>query len=267
MVLALCVEGGLPVPLSLMMILIIGAGLVIGSFLNVLIARSHNLISIVTGRSNCPHCHKNIAWYDLLPVLSFIFLAGRCRSCRKPISWQYPIIELLTALLGLHLYLRFGLSWLGLGYFVIFSLVLVISVVDIYHYEIPDQFMLPALFLAFILFAFNRPEIAQSVLWGVLLAGGGLAILVLVSKERWMGAGDIGFGLLLGLLAGFLGSVVGLVIAFFAGALLGLGLLLFRRRGLKDMIPFGPFLAVGCYVATLYGYDWAMAYLRFIHYY
>ncbi len=245
-------------------IVVLLAGLVVGSFLNVLIARFEDLSSIITGRSHCPHCKKTIAWYDLIPILSYIFLIGRCRHCCKPISSQYPIVEALSAIIALHLYWVFGPHWVTLAYYIVFALLLVIAVIDLQESLIPDSYSLPAILVAFGIVAFTGTAVAEAM-WAVLIAGGSLAALVVSSREQWMGMGDITLGIILGLLAGLLGSLVGLAIAFIGGAVVSLLLMLYRRKRLTDMIPFGPFLVVAIYLATIWGNSWANAYLTAIH--
>lgn len=242
-------------------------GLMVGSFLNVLIIRYHDLESIVGTRSHCPQCKQQIAWYDLMPLLSFVFLAARCRYCQEKISWQYPLVELLTAVLAVHLWSVYGLSVLAGLYFVIFSLLIVVAVIDYKEYLIPENMTLPAIILA-LLAAFNGSLNTQALpFWGATFAGGGLLVLVLVSRGRWMGTGDISLGLIMGLLAGWLGSVVGMIIAFMSGTIVGLLAIALKKKRLRDMIPFGPFLVFAAYVATIWGRDIALWYLNLVRYY
>lgn len=242
-------------------------GLVFGSFGNVLIARYDRLDTIATTRSECPHCQHLLAWYDLVPVLSFLCLAGKCRYCRKPISWQYPIVELIATFLAIQSYLRFGASLTAAAYFAVFLLLLAIAIIDLCFFVIPDAYVFPALMLAFLLsFLVVDPQIIQPA-WGVLLTGGSLLLMVLVSNERWMGAGDVGLGVLMGLLGGLRGGFVGLVLAFVVGSLVGLVLIALKRKSMKDMVPFGPFLALATYVAALWGNQIMNAYLAWIRFY
>lgn len=242
-------------------------GLMIGSFLNVLIARYQELESIVATRSHCPRCKKQIAWYDLFPLLSFAALRARCRYCRESISWQYPVVEALTAVLAVHLWFVYGLTALAGLYFAIFALLLVVAVIDLYDYIVPEEFAWPAIVLSLIA-AFSSSAAADRLpFWGVVFAGGGLLLLVLVSRGRWMGTGDIGLGVAMGLLAGWLGSVVGMILAFFSGTIVGLAAIVLKRKKLRDMVPFGPFLVASAYVATVWGNDIAMWYLELVRYY
>lgn len=242
-------------------------GLLVGSFLNVLIARFKALETVVATRSHCPSCKRQIPWYDLVPLLSFVLLWARCRYCREKISWQYPIIELLTAGLVVHLVLVFGLTWLTLGYFLVFALLLVIAAIDSRHYVIPDEFMLPAIAVAVAVSLAVFKTTPLAIIYGLLAGGGLLAFFVIISRERWMGMGDIGLGVVMGLLGGWPGVIAGLVTAFGLGSLVGMLGLAAGRKGLKDKIPFGPFLVVGSYVAALWGSELVEWYLTMVHYY
>lgn len=242
-------------------------GLVVGSFLNVLIARYQELQTIIATRSHCPKCLKQIAWYDLVPLLSFALLRFRCRYCHERISWQYPLVELLSAAAFVHVYSLFGFSWWTVLYAAIFSLLLATSAVDWREKIIPDEFIAPAILLSLIVAVTRPTDTANLLMWGVLLAGGGLALLVIVSRERWMGSGDIGLGIIIGLLGGWLGAAVGLVVAFVTGSIVGLILMLLGRKGPKDSIPFGPFLLIGAYLAAFYGQSLALSYLTLVRFY
>lgn len=241
-------------------------GLAIGSFLNVLIARYKVLETVIATRSHCQSCKRDIAWYDLIPLLSFVLLRGKCRYCREQISWQYPFVEGLTALLAVGLYLTYGLSLVSFMLFVVFCLLLVVAVIDLHDYVIPDEFMLPAILIAYSVSFFRFDYQPNLLVWSVLLSGGGLAALVFLSRERWMGMGDISLGIILGLLASLSGVVVGLALAFIVGALVSGFLLLSGRKRLKDTVPFGPFLAGATLVATLWGEELASWYLTTIGY-
>lgn len=248
-------------------ILIVGlAGLMLGSLLNVLIVRYQTLESVINGRSKCTHCEQTIAWYDLVPIISFVVLGAKCRYCREKISWRYPIIELLTALMLMQLFLLYGFTLIFIIYSLIFSLLIVISAIDLTDGVIPDIYMLPAIMLALLAYFINPNSLGFESVWGVLIAGGSLAAIVLLSRERWMGSGDIGLGILLGLMAGLTGSVVGLVLAFVGGSVISLLAILFKQKSLKQTIAFGPFLAVATYISAHWGNQLANWYLTLVHY-
>lgn len=242
-------------------------GLIIGSFLNVLICRYRQLETVVNSRSHCPHCKKIIPWYDLVPLLSFVLLRARCRYCQTPISWQYPIVELLTALLAIQLYGLYGLSYLTFGYFLIFSLLLVVAAIDLTDQVVPDEFILPAILLSLVVGVLRLGDAAADLVIGVGLAGGLLATFVLLSRERWMGAGDISIGVALGLLAGWPAVSVGLAVAFGLGSLVGIISIWLKHHRLKDPIAFGPYLVVGSYIAALYGNKLVDQYLQLVGWY
>ncbi len=242
-------------------------GLAIGSFLNVLISRYQQLETVLYTRSHCSSCQKDIAWYDLVPLLSFVILRARCRHCQEKISWQYPLIELLGAALLLACYLLLGLSPHSIILVSIFYLLLAVAVIDLRHWVIPDALTLPAVLLSFLAIFLTNQGPSFSPVWGALLAGGLLAFFVVASREQWMGAGDISLGVIMGLLGGLNGAIIGLIIAFVLGSLVGLILILFKRKTGKDRIPFGPFLVLGIGVAALWGEPLMNWYLRAVSYY
>lgn len=203
-------------------------GLCLGSFLNVVICRLGRGGKILFSRSQCPRCQKVLEWFELIPVFSFVIQKGRCRRCRKKISVQYPLVELATGVL----FVLFGFDWLKL----FFSAVLiVVFVYDLKHYLIPDKVIYPALAIG-VIFGWRN--------WlAFLIAGGFFLILVLVSRERWMGWGDVKLATLMGLILGWPDVLTALMIAFVSGALVGLSLILLKKKTMKSQIPFGPFLA------------------------
>ncbi|MEK7549470.1 MAG: prepilin peptidase [Patescibacteria group bacterium] len=235
-------------------------GLIIGSFLNVLIIRLRDAETIL-GRSFCRSCKHQIRWYDNIPLVSFILLRGTCRDCEEKISWQYPVIEAVTGILfALIGYFFFSWSdprailetvWL-LG---LVSILITLSVYDIRHLEIPVSLLIIGvvwtfLFLCIHLFFF---EYGLPLWWTRLALGvfGGLVVgffffcLVWFSKETWMGWGDVWLGMLAGLVVGLRLSFFMLTLSFVLGAVIGITLLVFSKKSLKTQIPFGPFLALG----------------------
>lgn len=233
-------------------------GLTIGSFLNVVILRIDQLSTIIYDRSRCPQCKKTIAWYDLIPFLSFVLLRAKCRNCGKNISWQYPLVEIGTGLLFLVLFLAFGLSWALLFYLVLFSLLIVIFVHDILTQTIPEIIVWIALVLALALGWHMGEFTFMSAIIGAIISGGFLGALVFFSKEKWMGAGDIKIGIILGLLTGYPNVLVALFSSFVFGSIAGIAIILFQkktidRQSLKMALPFAPFLIMGMLFTLLYG--------------
>lgn len=212
-------------------------GLIIGSFLNVLIWRLNDpkAPKFWQGRSLCPHCKHQIAWFDNIPLLSFILLRGRCRHCHRKISWQYPAVELLTgtyfALTGLH-----PVLWLiGAAFIVIFFS-------DLIYGLIPDEMIVLLILLSF--FNFN-------LLTG-LVSGLAFLIIYLITKHKGIGFGDVKLALVMGLLLGWPKTAVAFWVAFIMGGLAAVILLVLRKTKLSATIPLGPFLVLGTVVAALW---------------
>lgn len=251
-------------------IFLFGASL--GSFLNVVVGRLHSGESIVHGRSHCPYCKKTLRWYELIPLLSFIVQLKKCRRCGKKISWQYFLMEIavgLILLLGWFALNNSGLiikNWLWYGSAIMwlyFTAVLVIVFLyDLKYFLIPDIVIFPAMIIMFfwniILFAFGDQVLWNNLLSAILPAMFFLA-LIIISRGRWMGMGDVKLVFLLGLFLGFPKIIISLFLAFTLGSIVGLGLILFKKYSLKSPIPFGTFLAFGSLVALFYGnmiIDW-----------
>jgi leader peptidase (prepilin peptidase)/N-methyltransferase len=242
--------------------LLIGA--IVGSFLNVVIARlpAENE-SIVFPASRCPKCLKPITWYDNIPILSFILLKGKCRHCGAVISWQYPLVELIMALLSLALLFKFGFTPALPIYFVFSGALLAIIFIDFYHKIIPDSISLPGIVIGFACSFINPTVTWQQSGLGLLIGGGVLYAVAagyyLFTKREGMGGGDIK---LLAMIGGFLGWQSLPFVVFgssILGALVGIGAMAKQKKGGKTMIPYGPFLSIA---ALLY-----MFYRELINYY
>jgi len=231
-------------------------GLSVGSFLNVLIYRLPRHLSVVWGRSLCPKCRKKIAWFDNLPLLSFVFLKGRCRACRSPISWQYPLVELLTAVLfvlGARPYLsdlsNLGTAQVGLT-LILFSSLIAIFFIDLEQQIIPDEILLPVAVL------FVLSSLLTTNYW--LLATGIASSLFLfliwaLTKGRGMGLGDVKLAFLMGLVLGYPKVIVAFYLAFLTGAIVGVILILAKKARFGQKIAFGPFLAAATIITVLWG--------------
>jgi len=247
-------------------ILILLFGLCVGSFLNVVICRLKTKESIFIGRSHCPQCRTVLKWYDLIPVLSFLIQKGKCRYCNKKISLQYPLVEIATGLLFLLVFYKF---WnLGFGIwnilvlcFMVYVLcsLIIIFVYDLKHYIIPDKIVYPAIIVSGIWYLVSgifiqntKYEILNTIL-AAFIASGFFLCLVLVSKGKWMGLGDVKLAFLMGLVLGWPNILLALFLSFFSGAIVGVGLIMFHKKGFKSEIPFGPFLSASTVFALLYG--------------
>jgi leader peptidase (prepilin peptidase)/N-methyltransferase len=224
-------------------------GAAVGSFLNVVILRlPAEGESIVFPASRCPVCHTPLKWYDNIPIASFILLKRKCRSCGAPISWQYPLVELAMALLGVGLVFKYGLSPALPVYFVFTAALLVVIVVDFHHKIIPDSISLPGIVVGFAC-SFVNPVVTWQQSGIGLLVGGGVLYAVaagyyLVTRREGMGGGDIK---LLAMIGAFLGWQSLPFVVFgssILGALAGIGAMARQKKGGKTMIPYGPFLSV-----------------------
>ena len=276
-------------------------GLSAGSFLNCLIYRLEEEKSFLKGRSYCPHCKQVLKWQDLIPVLSFLILRGKCRYCQKPISLQYPLVELITGLLFVlifnfspalaenpavagqfSIFSAFGgipLGWdnfqtlINLCFlFSVFCFLIIIFVFDLKHFIIPDKIIYPAIGIVFLyrlfeILNFFPRQGGGSCLGGTIfnylisavLAGAFFLFVVLITKGRGMGIGDIKLAFLMGLFLGFPDILVALFFAFIIGAIIGIGLILMKKKTLKSEVPFGPFLVAGTFIAFFWGQtfiDW-----------
>jgi len=219
-------------------------GLIIGSFLNVVIYR-HGTHYGLTGRSECLACAATLRWFELVPLLSFLIQGGHCRRCSTKLSWQYPLVEAATGLLFLASYFTDGsvfsfplfLTW------IVFSLLIVITVYDFRHKIIPNLFVYSLIVVSLINLFFETNPVAP------LLTGLGLAsffaLLWLISHGRWIGLGDAKLAIALGFYLGPTGGLSAVIFAFWAGALIGLALIGLRRYNMKSELPFAPFLVFG----------------------
>jgi leader peptidase (prepilin peptidase)/N-methyltransferase len=231
-------------------------GIAIGSFLNVVAARVPIHQSIVKPASRCMSCENELAWYDNIPVVSWLILRGRCRTCGTAISWRYPAVEALTAVLVGACFLKFGPTWLGLLAATWCAVLVALAAIDAEHRIVPNKIVLPA--AAVVLVA--HTVIDPSAAW--LLAALGASLFLFIAAlvyPKGMGMGDVKLALLLGAM---LGKLIG--VGMFLGMLVALvpSAVLFARHGSaarKMGIPFAPFLALGCVIALFAGdpiWDW-----------
>lgn len=233
-----------------MFLVIFLLGLCVGSFLNVLICRLPCDQS-ADGRSKCPRCRQALRWHELIPLISFVLQKGRCRGCAKKISWQYPMLELATAALFVFVYTPQNFLLNGL-LFVSVSAMLVVFMIDLQYGLILDAIIWPSAILVGILQVMNGAAIFN-LLSAALLAGGFFALQWVFSKGRWIGDGDIGLGILMGLILGWPNILSSLFFAYVGGALISLFLLATRKKTFKSDLPFGVFLAPATLAALLWG--------------
>lgn len=237
-------------------------GITIGSFLNVCIYRIPRKEDIVITPSHCMGCGKQIQWFDLMPILSFLILKGRCRHCRTRLSFQYPVIEFVNGLAYVLIGWFLGLSPYMIMMCIVFSTLLVITMIDLRYMTIPNSILLFFFIVALGYLVFFSKDYADSVV-GFFTASGFLYLIYFLSKGN-MGLGDVklmaAFGFFLGwkliLLAMFMGSIVGSVV--------GVSLLALKVITRKQPIPFGPFLSCGIMLAGLFGEDLIQWYLSIL---
>ena len=243
-------------------------GLAIGSFLNVVIYRVPRKESVVRPRSHCPGCGTEIAERDNIPVVSWLLLRGRCRTCGMHISFRYPAVELACAALFAAMGLRFWDDWALPAFLVLAAACLAGSVIDLEHLLLPNRIVFPSLFMAAPLLLVAAAidgkwwELERAVL-GAVAASGFLLLLALAwPRGNAMGGGDIKFALLLGLCLGWIGwgqVILGMFLGFFLGAIVGVAVVATKNKGLQSHFAFGPFLAAGALLAVWWGQpilDW-----------
>lgn len=246
-------------------VIVILFGLVWGSFLNVVIYRLPAGISLLRPASSCPRCKTRIKPYDNIPVLSYLILRGRCRSCGAGIPLTYPIVEILTALSFLLLYTEHSFSLHFFASCLFSSALITLGMIDFFHQILPDEITLPGLALALI-YSLFRPDLGlRPALIGA-LAGAGFLLLVyalylLLRKKEGLGLGDVNMMLMVGAYLGWQRAFITLILASFAGALVGIFLLSVRKKGLQYALPFGTFLAPAAFFSLLWGERILQAYL------
>ncbi len=248
-------------------ILIFILGLIVGSFSNVCIYRIPINESIIYPASHCPKCRSSIKPIDNIPLLSYILLKGRCRNCGSRIPIQYPVVEFLTGIIYILIFLIYGLTLQSLIYIILASAVIIIAFIDLNKQIIPDVISLPGIVIGLIL-SFFIPYISfiNSVL-GVLVGGGIILIIGLVGsvifKKEAIGGGDVKLAAMIGAFLGWRYIIISLFLGFFLGALAGIRIVLSKIKSREDMIPFGPFIALGSIITILWGEKIISWYLGF----
>ncbi|MBO8127087.1 MAG: prepilin peptidase [Firmicutes bacterium] len=247
-------------------------GLVVGSFLNVVIYRLPRNESIVAPGSYCPECGVRLVPQDLIPVYSYLALKGKCRYCREPISWEYPLVEMVNALLYLLLFSQFRFQpqfWIFAAFF---SGLVVLSFIDFHHGILPNVITIPGILVGLawggfndLWHAFGRYPISLLYNLGTyvasfsflnaalgVLVGGGIVLLVVILSKGGMGLGDVKLNAMVGAFLGWQAATYNLFLAAVLGSVVGIFLMATGKKGRKDAIPFGPYLALGAIILTLY---------------
>lgn len=232
-------------------------GLIIGSFLNVVIHRVPREMSLVRPRSHCPGCGALVRWFDNVPVLSWLLLGGRCRVCRAPISARYPLVELATGALLAAAAVRFGLSLAGAEAAVLLLLLLPLALIDLEHHLLPDALTLPGIAAGLAFSALGGLATLPDALLGAAV-GGALPYLVIVAYRalrgvEGMGLGDVNLLAMVGAFLGWQGALLTLGIGSCVGAVAGLALMAAGRARRDTELPFGVFLALAAVLALFLG--------------
>lgn len=237
-------------------------GLIVGSFLNVVINRL-KLKESLGGRSHCPHCKKELKAIHLVPLLSFVWLGGKCAYCKKPISPQYALVEGGTALTFAFVQMQFGFFTPDTVFlWVITAMLIVIGVYDFKHFIIPDKIVFPGIAVALLYVLYKDFSAGCMVSWDCATVSGlvGVAIIAgfflsqyIVSQGRWIGFGDVKLGIMLGLVAGFIDSLVLLMIAYMSGAFVGIILIGLGKKSYSSKMPFGTFLVAAGIITAIWG--------------
>lgn len=266
-------------------------GLGIGSFLNVASLRydprKKLFADAVGGRSHCPYCKKTLRWFELFPVFSFLVQKGKCRSCLAKLSFQYPIVEVLTAAVFVSVPLYIKSPWLAAAWIVIFCLFILLALIDFKFMIIPDginialavlgvvivflrnqnlpslDFQITNSFIGHYALLFGAfPTVLISHIAAALIGMAFFGLIIGLSRGRAMGWGDFKLAGALGLIFGWPDIIIVLALSFITGAVYSLGLMAKKKKGMKDVVPFGPFLVIGSALTFFLGYNIIDAYFK-----
>lgn len=245
-------------------------GLIIGSFLNVCIYRLPRNLSIVKPASSCPKCDTKIRPWDNIPVLSYILLRGRCRSCGEKIAIRYPLVEILNSILYFLAYIHFDFGWHLPFMFAFLSALIVITFIDIDYQIIPDIITIPGIGIGLFAGTFFMPDPFSVEFTSIgfknsfigLLAGGGIFYLIAVISRGGMGGGDIKMMAMIGAFLGWKSVLLTTFIGSLVGSIFGIFLMIFKKTGRKAKIAFGPFLALGAIITLFKGKEILYWYLN-----
>lgn len=240
-------------------------GAIFGSFGNVVIYRLPRGESVVKPRSHCYSCKTPVKWYDNIPILSWFILKGRCRHCQAPFSFRYPLVEFITALLFALAYHYAGISWTLLEYLIFIFGLVVCTFIDLDHMILPDEFTLSGIVIGLVGAALNPQREFLDALFGMLMGGGflwGMAyVYYLLTKQEGMGGGDIKLLAWIGALLGWKAIPFVIMSSAILGSVIGLIAARKQKAGLKTVIPFGPYLALGAVLYLFGGETIALWYL------
>ncbi len=227
-------------------------GLVIGSFLNVCIYRIPQKISVVYGHSYCDNCKHPLGPLDLVPVLSYLFLGGKCRYCKTKISPRLPLIELLTGVVFILIYLRFSLSLLSILYCLLASVLIVMSGIDLDNQEVKDSTLVALAIISILVVVIDYRGLSN-ILGGILVMPGIMLVIYLISKGKALGTGDIYFVAITGSFLGLSRNILNVALAYVLAAIALIPSLLKKKMAADTAIPMIPFFALATMIGILYG--------------
>ncbi len=244
------------IPNSLMVVIVAAFGLIFGSFLNVCIYRLPRRESLVFPASHCTACGRSLRWFENIPVVSYLVLRGRCRTCGVRISLVYPVIELAAAIVAVVWYEQFGLSLLFASRLVFAFALLVLFMIDLRERILPNVITLPGILVGFVFSLVGPPGWLESLIG--IVAGGGVLFLMAeayyrVRHEEGMGMGDVKMLAMVGAFLGWKLMLLALILSSLVGAVVGLGMIVTRKGDMKYALPYGTFLALAALVATVVG--------------
>ncbi len=238
-------------------------GIIIGSFLNVIIYRFPKHISVAKGRSHCPNCDIVIKQYDLIPILSYILLMGKCRNCKAKISVRYPLVEFLTGILAVFIVFFNGLNIPSLLIFILTAILIAISVIDIDTMTIPYSLLISLIPVAGV-FAYLEGDIVGHIIGLFAIS---LPMYVIMNiKENAFGGGDVLLFAVLGFMLGWKNILLTLFIAAVVGAIIGVAMIRINNENMKGkQIPFGPYICLGAFISIMFGNEIIAGYLSMFH--
>jgi leader peptidase (prepilin peptidase)/N-methyltransferase len=234
-------------------------GAAIGSFLNVCIYRLPRSLSLVHPRSKCPHCETPIAFYDNIPVLSYLLLGGKCRHCSTAISLRYLVVELAAGLSAVAVFTRYGLIWEALLLYGLVAALLIVTFIDMDHKIIPNVISYPGIIIGFAASFFSRFITYKESLLGIAV-GAGILLLVasgyyFFTKKEGMGGGDVKLLAMIGAFLGWEAVIFTIFVGSAVGTVLGIAVALKTQKGRKAAVPFGPFLSLGALLYLFHGQE------------
>ena len=226
-------------------------GFFVGSFLNVLADRLPVGENVLWGRSHCDACKKTLRWFELIPLLSFLAVSGRCLRCHTKLSWEYPAVEALTGLAYGLIVASFFFSnpWYCASLLIVTSALIVIFVADLKYFIIPDSMIVVALLGTLVVLIPQSPTVWINHIFTAVISGCFFYALWYGTKKKGLGFGDVKFSFLMGFFLGFPQIITAMYVAFLTGAGLGVILILGHKKSLKSRVPFGPFLILGFFTA------------------